>query len=125
MNRYPIWKYAIILVALYALIHLSNRDTISLVSLLATTGFAFAFVRYQQGHFTLPSFRLPRRQPKFQVLPGGREQSRGSSSTGKTHASAPRPVRDTTTALLERFATRAPANGAEVLAVFSELTGAR
>ena len=59
---------AIILVALYTLIAFSNRDTVGLIWLLASTGFAFGYVRFQQGHFTLPSFRLPRR-PRFQVLP--------------------------------------------------------
>jgi len=106
---------AVILVSLYTLIALSNRDSIGLISLLATTGYAFAFVRYQQGHFTFPSFSLPKRQPKFQVLPGGRDQpssrasSSSSSSSGKTSASsAPRSARDTTTsemdALLDKIA---------------------
>ncbi len=64
---------AIILVGLYTLIALSNRDLLSLISLWATTGFAYAFVRYEQGVLRLPA--LPRlgnpfrRKPKFRVLP--------------------------------------------------------
>ena len=48
---------AIILVALYSLIALSQRDFASLISLWATTALAFAFVRYQQGRIEWPSFR--------------------------------------------------------------------
>lgn len=64
---------AIILVGIYTLMALSNRDLFGLISLWATTGFAYAFVRYEQGVLTLP--RLPRlnnpfrRKPQFRVLP--------------------------------------------------------
>lgn len=51
---------AVILVGIYTLIDISNRDTASLISLWATAGFAFAFVRYQQGSLTLPSFKFHR-----------------------------------------------------------------
>jgi membrane associated rhomboid family serine protease len=47
---------ALILVGIYTLIHLSERNLMGLVSLWATTGWAFAFVRYQQGRIALPSF---------------------------------------------------------------------
>lgn len=60
---------ALILVGLYSLMALSNRDLVSLMTLWATTGFAYAFVRHQQGYFTLPSLRLGRRTPKLRVLP--------------------------------------------------------
>lgn len=104
---------ATILVALYTLIHLSNHDTTGLISLLATTGFAFAFVRYQQGRFTLPSFRLPQRQPKLTVLPGGRETAphRSASSSGKTPPSSPRPARDTTTAEMDALLDKIARSG--------------
>ena len=55
---------------------------------------------------------------QFSSREGERVYGPGKAANGQK-------VRDTTTALLERFATRAPANGAEVLAVFAELTGAR
>lgn len=51
---------AAILVGIYTLIDISNRDTAGLISLWATTGFAFAFVRYQQGRITLPRFKFRR-----------------------------------------------------------------
>lgn len=52
---------ALILVALYTLIAISNRDLVGLVTLAATCGFAFLFVRHAQGRFDLPSMSLPRR----------------------------------------------------------------
>lgn len=60
---------AIILVGLYSLMALSANNNVQLLTLWATTGFAFAFVRHQQGHFTLPSFKVPQREPKLRVLP--------------------------------------------------------
>jgi len=59
---------ALILVGLYSLMAISNRDLVGLMTLWATTGFAYAFVRHQQGHFALPSFRF-RRKPALRVLP--------------------------------------------------------
>ncbi len=107
---------ALILVALYTLIHLSARDTNGLIALLATSGFAFAFARHQQGHFTLPSLRLPRRQPKLTVLPGGRDHAHtrsasSASSSGKTHTSSPRPARDTTTAEMDALLDKIARSG--------------
>jgi hypothetical protein len=60
---------AIILVALFTLIHLGERNWIALLLLWATCGYAFLFVRFEQGIITLPKFRLWRRQPKLRVLP--------------------------------------------------------
>jgi len=60
---------ALILVGIYTLIALNNRDLISLISLWATTGFAFIFVRHQQGLLALPTPGLFRRKPKLRVLP--------------------------------------------------------
>ena len=62
------------LVAIYALIAISQRDTSSILLLMATVGFAYGFVRYQQGHIRLPGIRLPRirlarRGPDLRVLP--------------------------------------------------------
>jgi membrane associated rhomboid family serine protease len=54
---------AIILVGIYTLIALSGRDTVGLISLWTTVSFAFAFVRYQQGLITFPSFRKLRSSP--------------------------------------------------------------
>lgn len=75
---------AIVLVAIYTLMHLANRDLASLLSLACTAGFAYGFVRYQQGNLTLPRLRWPSRKPKLRVLPGGKvdpvERSSLSSS---------------------------------------------
>ncbi len=60
---------AIVLVAIYSLIALSDHDLFGLISLLATTGFAFAYIRAAQGHLHLPTLHLPRSQPKLRVLP--------------------------------------------------------
>lgn len=58
-------------VAIYSFIHLYARDFIQLSEVLITVGFAFAFVRYQQGHISLPNFRIPSfgKRPKLRVLP--------------------------------------------------------
>ncbi len=60
---------AMVLVGIYALIALNNRDTVALVSLVATTGFAFAYVRRHQGRLRLPRMRAFRGGPKLRVLP--------------------------------------------------------
>jgi hypothetical protein len=60
---------ALILVGLNTLMAIAYHDHIGLLSLWATSGFAFAFVRYEQGLLSLPKFRVARRQPKFRVLP--------------------------------------------------------
>lgn len=64
---------ALILVGIYTLVAISNRDLVALISLWATCGFAYAFVRYEQGVLRLPA--LPRvgnpfrKKPQFRVLP--------------------------------------------------------
>lgn len=60
---------AIILVALYGLIHLSDRNWIGLTLLASTCGYAFLFVRIEQGILNLPDFRFWKRKPKLRVLP--------------------------------------------------------
>lgn len=72
---------AAIMAGIYALIALNNRDPLSLVSLLATTGFAFAFIRYQQGRIELPQLNLFRRGPKLRLLP---DLKKGDNPTTKT-----------------------------------------
>lgn len=65
------WLLAAILVGIYTLMHLYSRDIVSLVVLWSTVGFAYAFVRYEQGRLHLPKLRLPsfKRGPKLRVLP--------------------------------------------------------
>lgn len=53
--------FAIILVGIYILMDLASRNIGGLVSLLATVGFAYGFVRYHQGHWALPKFKSRRR----------------------------------------------------------------
>jgi len=60
---------AAILVGLYTLMALSGRDWTGLISLWATTGFAFSFVRWKQGRLVLPEFKLFEKKPKLHVLP--------------------------------------------------------
>jgi hypothetical protein len=58
-----------VLVGIFSLMALAYHDWAGLISLWATSGFAFAFVRHEQGLLNLPTFRLPARKPKLRVLP--------------------------------------------------------
>ena len=60
---------AIVLVGIYTMMRLAANDWAGLISLWSTVGFAYGFVRYQQGAFSLPKLRFPRRRPKLRVLP--------------------------------------------------------
>ncbi|MFO1458661.1 MAG: rhomboid family intramembrane serine protease [Verrucomicrobiota bacterium] len=62
---------ALILVGIYALMALAARSWTDLILLASTCGFAHGFVRYQQGGWSLPEFRLPRRRPKLRTVPHG------------------------------------------------------
>jgi membrane associated rhomboid family serine protease len=53
---------AVILVAIYTLAALADRNWETLLSLWATSGFAYAYVRVQQGQFTLPKFPTRRKR---------------------------------------------------------------
>jgi membrane associated rhomboid family serine protease len=60
---------ALILVGIFTLMALNYHDWRGLISLWATGGVAFAFVRHHQGHFEFPQLNFWRRQPKLRVLP--------------------------------------------------------
>lgn len=60
---------AFILVGIFTLIALNARDWTSLISLWATCGFAFAFVRHHQGLLELPKFNFWSPKPKLRALP--------------------------------------------------------
>jgi membrane associated rhomboid family serine protease len=60
---------AMVLVGIYSLMSISRHDLVGLISLWATVGFAFAYVRYEQGRLTLPSISLPKRTPHLHALP--------------------------------------------------------
>ena len=74
---------AIVLIAVYTLVALAYHDWVSLISLWATTTYAYGFVCFQQGRFTLPSFSLRRRKPKLRVLPDLKPAERISISAIK------------------------------------------
>jgi hypothetical protein len=79
---------AAILVGIYTLVALNNRDLVSLISLWATTGFAFAFVRYQQGLIALPQPKLFRGGPKLRVLPDLKDGKASGAKTDKASSMA-------------------------------------
>lgn len=60
---------AVVLVGIFTLIYIAYHEDAALISLLATTAFAYVFVRYERGHFSLPRFNFFRRKPKLRVLP--------------------------------------------------------
>ena len=60
---------ALILVGIFTLIALNYHDWQGLLTLWATCGFAYAYVRHHQGHFELPKFTLWRPKPKLRALP--------------------------------------------------------
>jgi len=60
---------AIILVALYSLIALGDRNWIAMILLWSTCGYAHLFVQFQQGVLTLPRIRLWKRKSNLRVLP--------------------------------------------------------
>ncbi len=65
---------AIVAVGIYTLMALSIRDFVALTALWVTVGFAYGFVRYEQGRFALPKIRWPQRRPKLRVLPSPRAE---------------------------------------------------
>ena len=72
---------AVILVAVYTLIAMNNRDEALLISMWATSTFAFAFVRYQQGLIAWPKVNLFRRGPKLRVLPDLKSEKTPAAKT--------------------------------------------
>lgn len=60
---------ALILVSLYSLIALAYRDWVGLLTLWSTCGFAFGYVRHEQGRIVLPDIRFWRRKPNLRLLP--------------------------------------------------------
>ena len=54
---------AAILVAIYTLMAISDRDLVGLISMWTAVTVAYAFVRYEQGHLTLPAFTSSSAEP--------------------------------------------------------------
>lgn len=90
---------AFILFGIYTLMALANNNYPWLTSLWATVGFAHFFVRYQQNHFTLPTFRMFRRRPKLRVLRDDEFETSPVAKTSKSDAMAE------VDALLDKIAT--------------------
>jgi hypothetical protein len=78
---------ALILVGVFSLVALSNRDLVGFLSLWTTVLFAFAFVRYHQGRFSLPRLNFGRSRPKLRVLPDP-ETERSSSKPSRDESMA-------------------------------------
>jgi membrane associated rhomboid family serine protease len=80
---------ALALVGIFGLMALAARDWVTLLELLATSGLAYAGVRLQQGHFSLPRLRLVRRRPKLEVLP---DLKPAAKATREVAPAAPPPI---------------------------------
>lgn len=78
---------AIILVGLYALIALSGRDWVGMITLSTTTLLAYSFVRHAQGLLNVPTFTPVRSKPKLRVLPDLPERHEKPSSSPKVEMS--------------------------------------
>lgn len=68
---------AVILTGIFTFSALAYHDSLGLLSLWVTVLFAYGFVRYQQGHFSLPRVNFRRRRTHLRVLPdlsAGREE---------------------------------------------------
>jgi len=63
---------ALMLFGLFSVMALAYRDWLGGASLWATSGFAYAAVRYLRGEIELPRLRLPWRRPRLRVIQGGR-----------------------------------------------------
>lgn len=58
---------AIVLVGIYTLMALAARSWETLLSLWATCGFAYAFVRWAQGSWSMPRLRVPQRREPTKI----------------------------------------------------------
>ena len=59
---------ALIFLGIQTLSHAAAHDWAHMSISLASAGFAFSFVRHEQGIWELPKIRVPRRQPPLRVL---------------------------------------------------------
>lgn len=59
---------ALILLAINSLQALGTNDWTGLLTLWASAGFAWAFIRHEQGHFALPDLRFWKRKARFRVV---------------------------------------------------------
>ncbi len=78
---------AIILVGLYALIALSSRDWVNLITLGTTTAVAWSFVRHAQGLLSVPTVLPTRSKPRLRSLPDLPESPKKSAPPREAPAS--------------------------------------
>lgn len=90
---------AAIFIGIHALMHLAGHNWPQLLALASTTGFAFAFVRYAQGHFTLPELPKLKRPAPRPALPDSPPPRAKPARDSKTELMAE------VDALLDRIAT--------------------
>ena len=98
----PARAAALVLVSLYALISVAERNWTALTLLASTCGFAFLAVRQQQGLLRLPRIRLPRRQPRLRVL----SDQPATPPAPRQSASPPIPGMADVDALLDKIAAK-------------------
>ncbi|HEY1765989.1 MAG TPA: rhomboid family intramembrane serine protease [Opitutaceae bacterium] len=79
---------AVAFVGIDTLIVLAYRDWLGGLALWSTAGFAYAFIRFEQGRFYLPRLRLFRKEPKFRVLPGYRDNEPEPVARGRNESMA-------------------------------------
>lgn len=86
LNVLAKWAAAV-LVGIYALMYISDQNVTQLISLLATSFFSFAYIRYQQDRFSLPQFPVRSAQPKLRVVPDVKAKSSAGSSRAEMELS--------------------------------------
>ncbi len=79
---------ALVFVGIDSLIVLAYRDWLGGLALWSTVGFAYLFIRFEQGRIALPKLRLPRREPKFRVLPGYKDDEPEPAARGRSESMA-------------------------------------
>ncbi|HEX2854441.1 MAG TPA: rhomboid family intramembrane serine protease [Opitutaceae bacterium] len=90
---------AYILVGIYTLMWLSSHNNPALISLWATVGFAYLFVRHQQDSFSLPDVPMFRRKTHLRVLRDDEVEVTSVAKTSRSDAMAE------VDALLDKIAT--------------------
>jgi hypothetical protein len=72
---------ALIFLSIQLLSCLAEHAWGQLIHSLASAGFAFAYIRIQQGRWDLPSFSMPKKRPSLKVMEAVPVQKKGASAT--------------------------------------------
>jgi len=75
---------AVILVGLFSLMALANRNWAWLLAIWIANAYAYGYARYELGHFDLPDLRFWRRKPKLRVLPDLPPEERAARPPAKS-----------------------------------------